>query len=407
MSDRDLRNLYENVCRGDEYIVPKDIELIYNEMTKNDLHKLIDKLPIRNGDDAQIQKLYNRINAFMAYEPVKITLDKKNYNKKIIKKFAQEIQTLVEDLPQDQVDYFIDYINDDDKQSDFLVVPRAGNIFTDLLEYGIPPELITKIFYHTGQDEGKRGVGMGELGLSLLFRNVHSAVGKGDLSIQMGKRFEEFEVKGEGATLGEKPDGFPINFKRFKQFGIERYENVYSFKPVLPDGMGLIEGEGWEDGRFSQPGLNRFAEFLSVVFSTYLNINDARVQKTLKQLDTAMQSGLAEDVKLEKRAVKARWKMIDWNDPVSVHKNISLMNFIRYAIKEEFKSFMAHDFGTLKYKKDGVSISAPSPKNQGEYVFVRGTPEQMAQGLFELGAKFERIKFNNLRPRIGLHPSKV
>ena len=87
MSDRDLRNLYEGVRRGDEYIAPKNIELLYNEMTKNDLHKLIDKLPIRNGDDAQIQKLYNRINAFMAYEPVKGTLDKKNYNKKIIKKF--------------------------------------------------------------------------------------------------------------------------------------------------------------------------------------------------------------------------------------------------------------------------------------------------------------------------------
>ena len=181
MSDRDLRNLYENVRRGDEHIAPKNIELLYNEMTKNDLHKLIDKLPIRNGDDAQIQKLYNRINAFMAYEPVKGTLDKKNYNKKIIKKFAQEIQTLVEDLPQDQVDYFIEYINDDDKQADFSIDPRAGNVFTDLSEYGIPPELINKIFYHTGQDEGKRGVGMGELGLSLLFRNVHSAIGKGDL----------------------------------------------------------------------------------------------------------------------------------------------------------------------------------------------------------------------------------
>ena len=407
MSDRDMRNLYEGVRRGEEYVAPKNIELLYNEMTKNDLHKLIDKLPIRNGDDAQIQKLYNRINAFMAYEPVKGTLDKKNYNKKIIKKFAQEIQTLVEDLPQDQVDYFIEYINDDDKQADFPIDPRAGNVFTDLSEYGIPPELINKIFYHPGQDEGKRGVGMGELGLSLLFRNVHSAIGKGDLSIQMGKKFEEFEVKGEGATLGEKPAGFPLNFKKLTQFGITGPEPVYSFKPVIPEELGLIEGEGWEDGVFVQVGKNRLAEFLSVVFSTYSKIDDARVQKTFKQLNKAIQDGLANDVQLGARAVKARWGMIDWSDPLSVHRNISLMNFIRYAIKEEFRSFMTHDFGTLKYKKDGVSVSAPSPKNQGEYVFVRGTPEQMAQGLFELGGKFERLSYNNLRPRIGLHPSKL
>ena len=43
---------------------------------------------------------------------------------------------------------------------------------------------------------------MGEVGMSLLFKNVGSSTaGKGDLSING----EEFEIKGEGATLGEKP----------------------------------------------------------------------------------------------------------------------------------------------------------------------------------------------------------
>ena len=46
---------------------------------------------------------------------------------------------------------------------------------------------------------------MGELGMALVFKNVTDSSGKGDLALNG----EEFEIKGDGATLGEKPDAFP------------------------------------------------------------------------------------------------------------------------------------------------------------------------------------------------------
>ena len=48
---------------------------------------------------------------------------------------------------------------------------------------------------------------MGELALSLLFKNVGAAIGKGDLALD-GK---EFEIKGEGATLGARPDTVDVS----------------------------------------------------------------------------------------------------------------------------------------------------------------------------------------------------
>ena len=65
---------------------------------------------------------------------------------------------------------------------------------------------------------------MGEVGMSLLFKNVGSSTsGKGDLSIDG----EEFEIKGEGATLGEKPAGFPIDMDKLEPFGLTRNAKGY------------------------------------------------------------------------------------------------------------------------------------------------------------------------------------
>ena len=37
----------------------------------------------------------------------------------------------------------------------------------------------------------------------------------------------------------------------------------------------------------------------------------------------------------------------------------------------------------------------------GEYIYVKGTPGEMADALMEAGAAFEKTTFNNMRPRIG------
>ena len=115
----------------------------------------------------------------------------KNYNPIILKKFSKEIQDLIEDLPKNEVDNFIEYLQNADNKINFPT-NSTGNLFKTLAKTGVPDEVVSKIIYHTSQDEGKRGVGMGEVGMSLLFKNVGSSTsGKGDLSIDG----EEFEIK--------------------------------------------------------------------------------------------------------------------------------------------------------------------------------------------------------------------
>ena len=168
------------------------------KLTKKDLINLINDLDL---DDDQVTKLFNRTKNFSTYRPIKKTLDRKNYNPIILKKFSKEIQDLIEDLPKNKIDDFINYLQNEDSKIDFPTDTK-GNLFKTLSKTGVPDEVINKVIYHTSQDEGKRGVGMGEVGMSLLFKNIGSSTaGKGDLSING----EEFEIKGEGATLGDKP----------------------------------------------------------------------------------------------------------------------------------------------------------------------------------------------------------
>ena len=59
------------------------------KITKNDLINLINDLDL---DDGQITKLFNRTKNFTTYRPIKQTLDRKNYNKIILKKFSKGIK---------------------------------------------------------------------------------------------------------------------------------------------------------------------------------------------------------------------------------------------------------------------------------------------------------------------------
>ena len=67
-----------------------------------------------------------------------------------------------------------------------------------------------------------------------------------------------------------------------------------------------------------------------------------------------------------------------FQDPSSIQTNVALMNFIRYASKEGFSHFLTHDFG------------AKGP-NTGQYIYVKGSPEAMAQQLKQSGVKFEKL----------------
>ena len=57
-----------------------------NKIKKSDLINLINDLDL---DDDQITKLFNRTKNFTTYRPIKNTLDKKQYNPIILKKFSK------------------------------------------------------------------------------------------------------------------------------------------------------------------------------------------------------------------------------------------------------------------------------------------------------------------------------
>ena len=67
------------------------------------------------------------------------------------------------------------------------------------------------------------------------------------------------------------------------------------------------------------------------------------------------------------------------------------MNLYRYVNKEQFQHFLAHDFG----KAGG---------NTGKYVYAGGSPGDIVDGLRGL-AKFDKLSWNDCRPRIGFKTS--
>ena len=347
--------LLNEIVEGYKYKIKED----ESKIKKSDLINLINDLDL---DDDQITKLFNRTKNFTTYRPIKKTLDRKNYNPIILKKFSKEIQDLIEDLPKNEVDDFIKYLQDTDGKINFPT-NSTGNLFKTLSKTGVPDEVVSKIIYHTSQDEGKRGVGMGEVGMSLLFKNVGSSTsGKGDLSVDG----EEFEIKGEGATLGEKPGGFPINMDRLEPYGLTK------------------NAKGYQAGDKKITNTNQFAFALAEAY------NQTEDKKGFKE---AVRDGLTNDVGLG-IGVNTLFNDIDFTDPSSIQTNIALMNFVRYADKEGFNHFLAHDFGT-------------KGPNTGEYIYVKGSPEDMAKQLRQAGAKFEKLAYNNLKPRIGFGSTKI
>ena len=313
-------------------------------------------------DQKQLNKLFNRVNNFKSYRPIKKEIDDAGWNEKIRKKFSKEIQDLIEDLSVEDKQKFIKYLDSEKiKFSDAVDKTGVGKLPNTLAATGVPLDVVKKIIVHTSQDEGKRGVGMGEVGLTLLFDDLKAASGKGDLSIDG----EEFEIKGNSATLGAKPFNLvsPFN-KKLGKYGIE----------VLGGKAGIkFNGE--------QKDMNQLNQVLVDAYNATENKD---------QFKEAFKDILVNDNKLGSTAVDARFKNIDFTKPDSFNTEIGLMNFIRYAIDKGFTHFLNHDYGGSKY----------SPNN-GQYIYVSGSPTDMAKKLKTAGVQFQTITPNILRPRIG------
>tara|TARA_R100001591_G_scaffold14582_1_gene21066 strand:- start:1652 stop:2878 length:1227 start_codon:yes stop_codon:yes gene_type:complete len=362
---------YANMIKKDTGVDIEDIDneaelkIVFNKMSP-DLKK---RLKLDTPEKFQIG--INKVLNIRSSDPILSILTDKKYNPIILKQYTNEISGLVEDIPDKDREKFLQYISNPSQQINFPK-DKIGNLQSNLEKTGINKEIISRIIGHTTQDEGKKGVGMGELALSMLFKNISSATAGGDLSIDNGK----FEIKGSPATLGEKPEAFKIDRDKLAKLGID----LQDIKGKTRSGKDKITTTMFVDGE----KINFLNQFADIIPDLYSNSTDKKgFEDTLKDI-------LSNDIKLGDEAVKARFDSIDFSDPNSIQKNIALMNFVRYANKTPgFDHFLIHDYG-----KGG--------SNEGEYIYVSGTPEDMAEELFNSEVEFEKIGPKNLRPRIYL-----
>ena len=365
--DITIENLQENIFgpkEEKEETTPKEDDDEVGQLrtqlgshSKKDVTELIDKLDL---DEKQIQKLYHRVSNFGSYKPILKTLRASKYKSEIVKRYSQEIQMMIEDLDPKENAQFLDYLSDPNNQLEFPT-NSTGNLFTIMPSDKVPKSVMLEIISHTTQDEGKRGVGMGELGMALIFKNVTDSDGKGDLALNK----KEFEIKGNGATLGEKPEAFPVDMSKLEPFGIKRVGTTYEI------------GEGEDIEIVSNK--NKFDEAL---FLTHQKTKDK------PGFEEALKDTLANDVGHGAAVVDELWSFIDFTIQETIHREIALMNVYRYVAKEEFDHFLAHDFGRMK------------GGNTGKYVYAGGSPTDICAGLRGV-ASFEKISWNNCRPRIG------
>jgi len=204
---------------------------------------------------------------------------------------------------------------------------------------------------------------MGEVGLTLLFGDIKASEGKGDLEIDE----KEFEIKGSPATLGDKP-----------------YNLISAFNDKLGKyGIDVKGGRGKGGIIFNDKpyAMNQLDQVLSDAY---------KATEDKEGFKAAFKDILVNDNKLGSTAVDARFNNIDFTNPETFNTEIGLMNFIRYANAEGFTHFLSHDYGS----KDG----AP---NNGDYIYVSGDANKMAEKLKKGGVKFQTITPNLLRPRIG------
>ena len=136
---------------------------------KEEIKQAIDSLSL--DDTKEAQKLLAQIYNFPTYKHVKRKLGAKGYNKLIFKRFSSDVQRLIEDIPPGSRDQFLAYLQSSENELVFPKNKRGGNL-PDLIGDRLDYKLVDYIMRHTGQDEGGRGVGMGELALALIFKNL-------------------------------------------------------------------------------------------------------------------------------------------------------------------------------------------------------------------------------------------
>ncbi len=335
-------------------------------------------------DERSKEAFFNRCDAFRLYNALIDLLKVKGFKANLFDKYGGELRDLTSGrgISDDDRQKFLDYITNPNKQAVFPTNQITGNLEDLMSNSGVPRVIVKKLITHTTQDDGKKGVGMGELALAIVFNNITDAPGSGDLALDD----ENFEIKGQGATLGAKPEAYKAKLETVKAF--EKY------------GLYRVPGKGKDQLMVGDKvyNLNEFTFALADIYNSTTNKDE------LKALFRRM---LEEDGGLIKDAIDHVFDNIDFTNPESIQQGASGAHFYNYVLKSKdgspnFEHFLMHDKGE---KTRSATKSRPTREKYvvgtGEYIYVKGTPGDMTDALMAAGALYQGVTFNNMRPRVG------
>ncbi len=335
-----------------EVIVEADLDV--PKKTTADLAAIID-IATRTGKAIGKDKpetlalLYNRIAAFDLYKPIKKALTAAGFKSEdggfnMPKKIANELQRMLEDLPPEMYPGFVEYIQK--KKEDRVEFPDSalGNFKTLLAGTGISDEMTIALAKYTGQDEGKKGVGMAEIMMALAFGNISKPEGKGDLAL----RGEEFEIKGYWARLGSA-NGPQLKDSEIANDALSQIDCSIVGPKIMYDNKKYEAPKGLAAAAIKHP------DKIKGVFVTLLQ------QAQLPVIDLVDKVG--EDT---------------WTDAVKLNRLWGLCTLQRYKTVEGFNAFLACDLG--------ASTNKPAP-NTGAYIFGEGST--MLETLWEKECGFQ------------------
>ena len=342
---------YDNI----EDVPVEDIEDVEDELEKKFDDKKLDSsveikralslinpqvLKNNNLEDIDLDDIANEIMNRRLRPILADVLRDNNYSEKIIDKYVVTLLPIFQNIDNKERDKLIAYLQN--PTVEFGKSPD-GNLYTDFEKIpvkGLPYEAVVRA---TFQDERQLGVGMGEVAMAMFFKNVKSSPGGGDLFIDNSK----FEVKGYNAKLDRDPSKFKADPEDIKKLGFDKFTK----------------------GKFGEALQDAYAQ-----------------SKNKDQWIVDFKKMLANGPELPMDAINTRVNKIDWNDVDSIIRNVGLINFIRYADAEGFTHFIVHDTGSKNKKAIG----------NGQYVYVSGSPEDMAQDLYDADVQFQ-----------GIHPNLV
>tara|TARA_R110002051_G_C8693959_1_gene493436 strand:- start:46 stop:1404 length:1359 start_codon:yes stop_codon:yes gene_type:complete len=317
-------------------------------------------------------------------------------NYKQLDLYTNQILGLTKNVSQEDRKTWVDYLNNPSRHVTFTpTIGAIGNLKDDLNESGLPEQIILNLLRHTGMDSGGKGVGAGEFGMSLIFSNIKASVAAGDLVLD-GK---EFEIKGQNATLGKRPDEVnALSLNKLAEFIDELDGSLVGDDNIELKPVNVIDQDNDIKLQFKKPEGARtnilvyknkeykHTEFAAIISDIYKKTpNKEEFKEAFKVAIGAIESAKKQ---MHAEAVEQFWPEMSFDTSKEVQDSIALLNFYRYILKEGFTKFLAHDIGA-----EGKGI--------GNYVYAEGDPMKMTKDLIEAGATFQAVKPTNMKPRIG------